>query len=217
MYMGLSPDRDPPRTIESSGQGFPCRPAGTGPGSRMDNTRGGHRCGRSRRGIRWRSWLICRLRRPEKNVRFWETVGGGVGPPHNRWPDHPRVANRSDQRPRSCDLPSPLLTTPGLRPKFSTAHIPVPPSSDHLRFPMCWVHLKVPHRGLPRASARREAAYLGRISRTPKLLKARIGAPGVYPSGLRRSCEISRCRTHGLARALGATPKHLSARCQILV
>ena len=26
-----------------------------------------------------------------------------------------------------------------------------PPPSDHLRFPMCWVHLKVPHRGLPRA------------------------------------------------------------------
>lgn len=23
-------------------------------------------------------------------------------------------------------------------------HIPVPPSSDHLRLPMFWVHLKVP-------------------------------------------------------------------------
>ena len=39
------------------------------------------------------------------------------------------------------------------------AHIPVSPSSDHLRFPMLWAHLKVPHRGLPRVSARREAAY----------------------------------------------------------
>jgi len=35
-----------------------------------------------------------------------------------------------------------------------------PPSSGHLRFPMLWAHLKVPHRRLPRASARREAAYL---------------------------------------------------------
>ncbi len=27
---------------------------------------------------------------------------------------------------------------------------------------MWWAHLKVPHRGLPRASARREASYLDR-------------------------------------------------------
>jgi hypothetical protein len=31
------------------------------------------------------------------------------------------------------------------------AHIPVPPSSDRLRIPMLWVHLKVPHPRLPRA------------------------------------------------------------------
>jgi hypothetical protein len=53
-------------------------------------------------------------------------------------------------------------TAEGLSYILAAPQILSPPSSGHVRFPMLWAHLKVPHRGLPRASARREAAYPGR-------------------------------------------------------
>jgi hypothetical protein len=51
-----------------------------------------------------------------------------------------------------CDQPSaPIDTAGGTSYIVRGAHVPVPPSSDQLRVPMFWVHLKVPHRRLPRA------------------------------------------------------------------
>jgi hypothetical protein len=47
-----------------------------------------------------------------------------------------------------------------------SAQITSSPSSRHLRFPMFWAHLKIPHRGLPRAFARREASYPSRTLQT---------------------------------------------------
>jgi hypothetical protein len=78
---------------------------------------------------------------------------GGGGLPRDGPAGCTHVQRLENQKRLTCDLR--LLTTPRARPKLwlivVDAHIPVPPSSDHLRFPMFWAHLKVPHRRLPRA------------------------------------------------------------------
>jgi hypothetical protein len=43
---------------------------------------------------------------------------------------------------------------------------------------MLWAYLKVPHRGLPRASARREAAYPSQTPEASNQLRTETEPPG---------------------------------------
>jgi hypothetical protein len=88
------------------------------------------------------------------------TLGGGNAARGGRI--FPAASSRPDRSPEDHDQTIVLIDNPCGSSYIHRGNIPVPPSSGHLRFPMLWAHLKVPHRGLPRASARREAAYPSR-------------------------------------------------------
>jgi hypothetical protein len=116
-----------------------------------------------------RSFLKCALR--GRRDRHATRCLIGTPPLRNAQSDSREIMNR-----QLCSL-----TTPAAGHTFYVARITVPPFSGHLRFPMLWTYLKVPHRGLSRAFARREATYPSRTLPNAQALE-KSGAVGVSPA-----------------------------------